>query len=92
MKSVRPNEQDAARLRVRDIAKYLQIRGLSCHVDVRVHTAEADAHQLVRRAQNEGADLVVTGGYGHSRLGEWMFGGMTRGLLNESLICLMRSH
>jgi hypothetical protein len=25
--------------------------------------------------------LIVTGGYGHSRLGEWMFGGVTRGLL-----------
>ncbi|WP_338132251.1 hypothetical protein [Bradyrhizobium elkanii] len=27
--------------------------------------------------------VVVTGGYGHRRLGEWMFGGMTRGLLHK---------
>lgn len=27
------------------------------------------------------SDLVVTGGYGHSRLREWLFGGMTRELL-----------
>lgn len=35
--------------------------------------------------------LVVTGGYGHSRLGEWMFGGMTRGLLQQAAICLLTS-
>ncbi len=36
--------------------------------------------------------VVVTGGYGHSRLGEWMFGGMTRGLLQQAAICLLTSH
>jgi nucleotide-binding universal stress UspA family protein len=30
------------------------------------------------------SDLVVTGGYGHSRLREWLFGGMTRELLATS--------
>ncbi|MEY9434434.1 nucleotide-binding universal stress UspA family protein [Bradyrhizobium elkanii] len=47
---------------------------------------------LVRLAKSEGADLIVTGGYGHSRLGEWMFGGMTRGLLQQVPICLLMSH
>lgn len=30
------------------------------------------------------SDLIVTGGYGHSRLREWLFGGMTRDLLAAS--------
>ncbi|MEI5681796.1 universal stress protein [Mesorhizobium sp. CCNWLW179-1] len=30
------------------------------------------------------ADLVVSGAYGHSRLREWAFGGVTRSLLDES--------
>jgi nucleotide-binding universal stress UspA family protein len=30
------------------------------------------------------ADLVVSGAYGHSRLREWVFGGVTRSLLDES--------
>jgi hypothetical protein len=25
-------------------------------------------------AKSEGADLIVAGAYGHSRLGEWVFG------------------
>ena len=31
-------------------------------------------------------DLVVAGGYGHSRMREWLFGGMTRNLLKSSLL------
>lgn len=31
-----------------------------------------------------GADLVVSGAYGHSRLREWAFGGVTRTLLDEA--------
>lgn len=86
------DQQDAARSRVRDVSRYLESHGASCQYDVRVHSAESDAHCLIRLAQEDGADLIVTGGYGHSRLGEWMFGGMTRGLLQEAPICLMMSH
>ncbi|MGY3488758.1 nucleotide-binding universal stress UspA family protein [Bradyrhizobium sp. USDA 4011] len=39
---------------------------------------------LVGLAEDEGADLLVTGAYGHSRLNEWVFGGMTRDLLTSS--------
>ena len=31
-----------------------------------------------------GADLIVSGAYGHSRLREWAFGGVTRSLLDET--------
>ena len=50
------------------------------------------AAQLIRLAQDDGADLLVTGAYGHSRLGEWIFGGMTRELLATSPICCLMSH
>jgi nucleotide-binding universal stress UspA family protein len=50
------------------------------------------AEQLIRVAQEERADLLVTGAYGHSRLGEWIFGGMTRELLATSSICCLMSH
>jgi nucleotide-binding universal stress UspA family protein len=46
---------------------------------------------LIRIAQEERADLLVTGAYGHSRLGEWIFGGMTRELLATSPICCLMS-
>ena len=86
------NEQDSARRRVTDTAKYLSLRGAKCRTDVRVYTAEADAAHLLRLAKGAEADMIVTGAYGHSRLGEWMFGGMTRGLLANARCCLMMSH
>ena len=50
------------------------------------------ATELIRVAAEECADLIVAGGYGRSRLGEWMFGGVTSGLLAESQICCLFSH
>lgn len=86
------DEQDVAAHRLRDVAGYLERHCVNCQFEVRVHTAEPDAEYLIRLARTEGADLIVTGGYGHSRLGEWMFGGMTRGLLQQAPICLLMSH
>lgn len=86
------NEQDLARRRVRDVGQYLRSHGAKCQTDIRVHTAESDARHLSRLATDLGADLIVAGAYGHSRLGEWIFGGITQGLLDEPPCCLMMSH
>ncbi|MDA9479669.1 hypothetical protein XI03_35285 [Bradyrhizobium sp. CCBAU 65884] len=86
------DEQDAAHRRVRDVANYLAKHGVNCEHGIRVHTAEADAGYLIHLAEDVRADLIVTGGYGHSRLGEWIFGGMTQSLLQEAEICLLMSH
>lgn len=86
------SEQDVARRRVQDVANYLSLRDTKCRTDTRVYTAETDADHLLRLAKEARADLIVTGAYGHSRMGEWMFGGMTRDLLKKAPCCLMMSH
>jgi nucleotide-binding universal stress UspA family protein len=40
-----------------------------------------DADQLQRIALTQGADMIVAGAYGHSRMREWALGGVTRDLL-----------
>jgi nucleotide-binding universal stress UspA family protein len=45
-----------------------------------------------RAEKDERADLIVAGGYGHSRLEEWLFGGATRELLAGSPVCCLFSH
>ncbi len=40
--------------------------------------------ELFNFIDGSNADLVVSGAYGHSRLREWVFGGVTRSLLNET--------
>ena len=52
----------------------------------------AVAAELLHVVAEEKADLIVAGGYGHSRLGEWIFGGVTRELLTASPVCCMLSH
>lgn len=47
---------------------------------------------LLRFVRDENADLIVSGAYGHSRLGEWIFGGVTRELLTKSPVCCLFSH
>jgi nucleotide-binding universal stress UspA family protein len=86
------DEQDAAHRRVRGVANYLKRHGANCEHEIRVHTSEADAGYLIRLAEDVRADLIVTGGYGHSRLGEWIFGGMTYSLLQQAQTCLLMSH
>ena len=50
------------------------------------------ADAVLRFAKREDADLVVMGGDGHSRLREWLFGGVTRDMLRTSPLCCLMSH
>jgi nucleotide-binding universal stress UspA family protein len=50
------------------------------------------AAELFQIVEEEKADLIVAGGYGHSRLAEWILGGVTRELLAASPVCCMLSH
>jgi hypothetical protein len=37
----------------------------------------SDGDELLRFAVKQQADLIVMGAYGHTRLREWLFGGVT---------------
>jgi len=50
------------------------------------------ADALIDVAQKDGADLIVAGAYGQSRLGEWVFGGVTRDLLSACPVCCLLAH
>jgi len=50
------------------------------------------ASLILAHADNIGAELVIAGGYGHSRFVEWVLGGVTRGLLAEARIPVLLSH
>jgi len=47
---------------------------------------------ILSYAADSGADFMVMGGYGHSRLREFLLGGMTRGILNSMTIPVLMSH
>ena len=85
-------EETTALGRLDDVARYLSRHRVEGGPRVMVRQEGSGAAQLIEIAQEERADLLVTGAYGHSRLGEWVFGGMTRELLSSSPICCLMSH
>jgi nucleotide-binding universal stress UspA family protein len=78
-----------ARRHVDDVAGYLTRHRISVGSVLAAHAEGSVADELLRVAKAEGADLIVTGAYGHSRLGEWIFGGVTRDLLASSPVCCL---
>lgn len=48
--------------------------------------------QLLRRCESEAADLIVAGGYGHSRVKEVIMGGMTDHLIKNAPVPVLFSH
>ncbi|RWE75640.1 MAG: universal stress protein [Mesorhizobium sp.] len=67
-----------------DVAVFLEQHGVMARTEV--IAGEADGDRLVAFARSIHADLIVSGAYGHSRLREWAFGGVTRTLIGESNI------
>lgn len=75
-----------------DLARHLTRNG----VKVEVHDASRDGasigRALLREAGRMEADLLVMGGYGHSRLRETILGGATRSILEEARLPVLLSH
>lgn len=76
----------------KEIADYLAHHG----VKVTMHRSpggEIDiGNELLSRAADLSADLIVMGGYGHSRLREWVLGGVTRTILESMTVPVLMSH
>ena len=52
----------------------------------------AIAGLILDQAAQEAADLIVMGGYGHSRLREIMLGGVTRHMLERMTLPVLFAH
>lgn len=55
-------------------------------------SGQAVAAMLVEHGKRTNAAYVVMGGYNHSRIGEYFFGGVTRSLLDECELPLVIAH
>jgi nucleotide-binding universal stress UspA family protein len=74
-----------------EVAGWLGRHGVKAEGRASLSTGE-DADRLYAIAKEQGADVVVAGAYGHSRLREWVLGGVTRDLLLRADICALVSH
>lgn len=64
-----------------DVAAYLVRRGIKVDVDRLPSSGRSVSEVLTRHAGDMSADLLVMGAYGHSRLRERLFGGVTKSIL-----------
>ena len=74
------------------IVRHLDRHGVAA-TGLNVETQDGDVAQALRdAADRSGADMIVMGGYVHSRLREMMFGGVTQSLLKQSPVPLFMSY
>lgn len=69
---------------LRDVIERLTAHGVKATSLAEVGGPGSAGRRLSRIAQTEGSDLIVAGGYGHSRLREWVMGGVTRDLIADA--------
>jgi nucleotide-binding universal stress UspA family protein len=88
---VAEHELEAAQVRLDDVVGWLRRHGVAAQPIARPSAGE-DAHQLHAVALERTAGLIVAGAYGHSRVREWVLGGVTRDLLLRAGRCALVSH
>jgi nucleotide-binding universal stress UspA family protein len=75
-----------------DMGQHLARHGLKVDVH-RISGGDIDVGDaLLSHAADSGADLMVMGGYGHSRLREFVLGGATRSIFESMTVPILISH
>jgi nucleotide-binding universal stress UspA family protein len=75
-----------------DMGQHLARHGLKVEVQ-RIPGGDVDvADALLSHAADSGADFLVMGGYGHSRLREFVLGGVTRTIFHSMTVPTLMAH
>lgn len=74
-----------------EICATLSRHGIHATIEL-IDDAAGTSTALLDAAGRIGADLLVIGAYGHSRVREWLFGGVTRSVLQAMPIPVLLSH
>jgi nucleotide-binding universal stress UspA family protein len=75
-----------------DMGEHLARHGLKVNIN-RIVGGDVDVpDMLLSHAADSSADFIVMGGYGHSRLREFVLGGVTRAILRSMTVPVLMSH
>jgi nucleotide-binding universal stress UspA family protein len=81
--TISEGDADTERQSLADLVAWLSAHGVKADSEL-IENQDGFIDVLESTARARQADLLVTGGYGHSRMREWLFGGMTRDLLEAT--------
>lgn len=75
-----------------ELAKMLTRHGVRAEISIVAQTLSKVSEQINRFIQDQNADLLVMGAYGHSRFREAILGGATRNLLEHANVPVLLAH
>ena len=85
-------DADATEATAAALATHLARKNIPAKAE-RLTAERAEIHNtILSAAADRGTQLIVMGGYGHSRLREFVLGGATRGILKSMTIPVLMSH
>jgi nucleotide-binding universal stress UspA family protein len=85
------NDYALAQTHVKDVALWFQQHQVEAVPEVIVANG-TEAGNLHAALRDRKCDLLVAGAYGHNRLKEWIFGGVTMDVLLDPDFCVLLSH
>jgi nucleotide-binding universal stress UspA family protein len=74
------------------LAGYLSRHGVKPRLKLLASHGRSVPETILDQAREEAVDLLVMGGYGHSRFREMMLGGVTRSMLERTTVPILFSH
>jgi nucleotide-binding universal stress UspA family protein len=86
------NTDDCAEADPSSLALYLARHGVEVSISRESSIGIDVANAALSRACDLASDMIVMGCYGHSRVREWVFGGVTRHILKHMTVPVLMAH
>ncbi len=88
---ITPND-DPKHADLSDIRHYFERHGVNIHLEVMSNISGSVSEALLNTVDRLNADMLVMGGYSHSRVAQYLFGGATRSVLHDMQIPVLMTH
>ena len=75
-----------------EVVSYLQRHDVTADAELVPSSDRSTADTLIEEAEQRGAQMMVMGAYGHSRMRELLFGGVTREMFQKMRLPVIMAH
>lgn len=86
------DESEESMLSATEVVSYLQRHGVTADAELVPSSDRSVADTLIEQAEQRRAQMMVMGAYGHSRMRELLFGGVTREMFQKMRLPVIMAH